>query len=276
LRARRYMSVEREQSPNREGLKAAEAFFDRVQSLTHRGNRECWNILVAFLADCLRIHPLEEQYHKISQHLIEPAKAYIEAFYQEPWDWLGEVFEKHGCGNEKLGQFLTPRYIVQMMNQMTIGKIPDDKQEWTTVLDPCTGTGRFLTEASLMYPQKKLALFGIEIDLDLYRAALVNTKMVALRTGHPYFILCADALVVDCRMGSPNWRLANSWNPPDWQENMAMECGVTWSQFQKMTESQRNLLLAKARLDREGKPQGEAITMRTEAAPSGQMKMLLE
>ena len=60
-------------------------------------------------------------------------------------------------------------------------------------------------------------LLGIEIDTDLYRAALVNMRTFAL--GRPYLLLRANALVVDASLDSPNWRrYANLWNPPHWQE----------------------------------------------------------
>jgi len=77
------------------------------------------------------------------------------------------------------------------------------------------GTGRFLIETSLMFPKAPLVLFGIEINLSLYRACLVN---LALLSKHPYTIICADALRLDPnRTGptSPIWDLGNRWVPPD-------------------------------------------------------------
>jgi hypothetical protein len=83
-----------------------------------------------------------------------------------------------------------------------------------TDLDPCTGTGRFLICATLMYPKAPLLLYGIEIDLSLYRACLVN---LALYSNHPYFIICADTLMIDSRhsnVDSKIWSLGNQWDPP--------------------------------------------------------------
>ncbi|MDP2105589.1 MAG: hypothetical protein Q8J76_06305, partial [Desulfobulbaceae bacterium] len=51
------------------------------------------------------------------------------------------------------------------------------EQEPITDLDPCVGTGRFLVGATLMYPKLPLLLYGVEIDLSLYRACLVNMAM---------------------------------------------------------------------------------------------------
>ena len=53
------------------------------------------------------------------------------------------------------------------------------------ILDPCTGTGRFLLDFAWRHRDKKLVLFGVDLDLDLYRAALVNMKLYAF--GMPYF-----------------------------------------------------------------------------------------
>ena len=84
-----------------------------------------------------------------------------------------------------------------------------------TVLDPAVGTGRFLIGASLMFPKAPLVLFGIEIDLSLYRACLVN---MALFSRHPYTIICADTLMIDEKYAnatSPMWDMGNLWSPPD-------------------------------------------------------------
>jgi hypothetical protein len=89
------------------------------------------------------------------------------------------------------------------------------EQEPITDLDPCTGTGRFLIEASLKYPELPLILYGIEIDVSLYRACLVN---MAMFSHHPYSIICADTLMIDkdyCGVTSPIWSLGNRWEPSD-------------------------------------------------------------
>jgi hypothetical protein len=64
-------------------------------------------------------------------------------------------------------------------------------------------------------PKAPLVLFGIEIDISLYRACLVN---MALFSSHPYSIICADTLSLDCEKtgpGSQIWDLGNRWDPPD-------------------------------------------------------------
>jgi hypothetical protein len=84
-----------------------------------------------------------------------------------------------------------------------------------TVLEPAVGTGRFLIEATVLEPKAPMILFGIEIDLSLYRACLVN---MAMFSNHPYSIVCADTLMVAppfCGPGSKLWDLGNQWDPPD-------------------------------------------------------------
>jgi len=66
-----------------------------------------------------------------------------------------------------------------------------------------------------MMPKAPIVLFGIEINLSLYRACLVN---MAMFSNHPYTIICADALMLDQRFTGPTshiWDWGNQWNPPD-------------------------------------------------------------
>ena len=66
-----------------------------------------------------------------------------------------------------------------------------------------------------MKPKANLVLFGVEINVALYRACLVN---MAMFSNHPYSIICANALMLDARysmVGGKVWELGNQWNPPD-------------------------------------------------------------
>lgn len=83
-----------------------------------------------------------------------------------------------------------------------------------TVLDPCTGTGRFLLGANWQ-SKGPVILFGIEIDISLYRACLVN---MALFSKYPYSIVCGDTLMIEGHHGDPGsklWDFGNQWDPPD-------------------------------------------------------------
>jgi len=107
---------------------------------------------------------------------------------------------------------LTPKTVVDFMIEITI---PEDVKKVQTIMDPAVGTGRFLLEASRLRPKASLILFGVEIDLYLYRACLVN---MAMFSNHPYSIICGDTLRLDPEKSGPAgpvWDLGNRWEPPD-------------------------------------------------------------
>ena len=171
------------------------------------------------------------------QHYVTAAKA-------KPWDYIGEVYGDLALVGP--GQNMTPRFIVEMMTKMVYtGTKLNGEAEWIcynsyrnyvlrhylihhappthlrpmniplpkTQLDPCVGTGRFLFIASQMMPKAPLILFGIEINLSLYRACLVN---MAMFSKHPYSIICADSLRLGITGPSHRiWDMGNRWNPPD-------------------------------------------------------------
>jgi hypothetical protein len=144
---------------------------------------------------------------------------YVLAARAEPWDHLGEIFVEQELAGRKnrLGQMLTPKQIVDFMIKCTLD-FDKPTKEPRTVLDPCVGSGRFLIEASLMNPEKPLILFGIEIDVTLYRACLVN---MALFSHHPYSIIRADTLMLELPFSMPGsvvWNLGNRWDPADLHE----------------------------------------------------------
>lgn len=187
-----------------------------------RYGRNSWDLLVELLADKLRPMELEaygisllpETKHKdLADKFSEELEHYIVAAKERPWDYLGEVFIEHRLDNTALGQNLTPKGVIDMMVKMTMGD-ENEIKELKTVLDPCVGTGRFLLETSLLYPNAPLRLYGIEIDLSLYRACVVN---LSLFSKHPFTILCGNTLLLPqtCYCNHPIWLLGNRWDPPD-------------------------------------------------------------
>ena len=192
------------------------------EDLSHsRYGRQSWDLIVELLADKLRpmelaahgISLLPETKHKeLADEFSEPLEHYIVAARENPWDYLGEVFIENSLGSKGLGQNLTPKGVVDAMIKMTF---PEEIKKVQTVLDPCIGTGRFLIEASLLYPKAPLILYGVEIDLSLYRACVVNMSMFSK---HLFSIICADTLRLDPELSgcnSPLWLLGNWWDPPD-------------------------------------------------------------
>jgi len=181
----------------------------------------------------------DKLFHK-HQELLE---SYIEAVKKDPWDYIGEMYGDLGLVSK--GQDMTPKGVVDMMIKMVYGDKNFDAEVFVyqsyerylleyyatqgmhpthlrpmkfplkTQLDPCVGTGRFLFETSLLYPEAPLVLFGVEIQLSLYRAGLVN---MAMMSNHPYSIICADSLRLDIEKAgvySSLWDLGNRWDPPD-------------------------------------------------------------
>jgi len=185
--------------------------FHEIESALRYGASRSWDIMVEMLAMHLGITKLTRYlnlYRRLNE--LDLLNAYVTVAQNKPWDYIGDVFiEQNLIG---LGQNLTPKVVVDFMIEMTLPK-PITKIQ--TVLDPCVGTGRFLIEASLLRQDSPLILFGIEINLSLYRACLVNMKMLA---NHPYSIVCADTLRLDPDLTGPAsqiWDLGNRWDPPD-------------------------------------------------------------
>lgn len=199
-----------------------------IQHNTGKLPRACFNQLVRFLADCVRVHPLPREERGVAAQLLPLAKPFVEAYYEDPQDHLARLFAEKECANHTLGQIMTPRAVARYMARNAIGVLQEEEKEQAPIrlLDPCLGTGIFLVEAARLYPRQYLLFYGVELDLDLYRAALVNMRLAAF--GRPYFLLRANSLIVDVGADSPNWRLANGWNPPDWETAMTTESGETW------------------------------------------------
>jgi hypothetical protein len=219
--------------------KILNALLDEIEAETGYSGRRSWDILVELIADALGIIDEPWRYslpdmpcsplfrgnsaslkgkRRVSDKLVEHIRKtglieeFIVAAKAKPHDYLGEVFMEQRLHGRRLGQVLTPMNVVNFMIQMTIGEEP---KELKTVLDPCVGSGRFLLGATLAYPKAPLVLFGIEIDISLYRACLVN---MALFSNHPYSIICADTLRLDIEKSGPSsplWDYGNCWDPPD-------------------------------------------------------------
>jgi len=200
-------SFEQDKEQIARGNQTLVAMFEVVQRSTHRTNRECFNQLGRFLADCARIHPMPETDHPVADRLLPLVKAYMEACGERPYDYLGDLFTAKECANESLGQLITPEPIVRFINDSTIGQTEGDG-EWKLVVDPCVGTGRFLLHAAVRYRDRKLALYGVELDIDLYRASLVNMRFFAW--GRPYYILPANSVLAATQVAYPSARFTRT------------------------------------------------------------------
>jgi hypothetical protein len=150
------------------------SMFDLIQDTTHKPNRECFNQLVRFWADSLRIHPMPGEDHAPADLLIPRAESFIRACMERKADYFGEVFALKEYSDPELGEIITPEEVVRCTNDLTVGSMPPDSDRWQTAIDPAAGTGRFLVDLAVRYPDHKIALFGVEKNPDLYRTCLVN------------------------------------------------------------------------------------------------------
>jgi len=229
----------------REGRTAPKAaLYAMLKEIEHKayyGYRWSWEILIELIADHLGIisepwkyafpgatvrydnmikqgwiKQTHTQYPELAKYFNQTGlmEEYIAAAHRDPWDHLGDIFIEQDLAGKhnRLGQILTPKNVVDLIIKMTL---PDKINDIKTVMDPAVGTGRFLIETSLLYPSEPLILFGVEIDVTLYRACLVN---MALFSKHPYSIVCADTLMLDPDKAGPAtglWDRGNIWEPID-------------------------------------------------------------
>jgi len=199
---------------------------------------------------CKPFHGLDLKKHKaLYGHIdkLDLFRHYYVAAKNQPWDYLGDVYCDLEMPAGSQGIVLTPKDVVDFMVQACYGDIETKHEAQTichlsandyklqyllyhhvpafhvrptkfpmsTQLDPCVGTGRFLLEASIMFPKANLVLFGIDINLAMYRACLVNMTHMS---NHCFSLICANTLLLDPDRTGPSskmWDLGNRWNPPD-------------------------------------------------------------
>jgi len=239
-----------------------------IKVKTHYVGLRSWELLVELLAQwlvrnadltlasmcCKPFHGLDLKRHKeLYRHIdrLDLFRHYYVAAKNQPWDYLGDIYNDLGISGKRSGIVLTPKGIVDAMIKMTVKMTHGDietqheaqticylsakdynmqylrhyhapafhvrpmKFPVTTQLDPCVGTGRFLLETSIMFPKANLILYGVDINLSLYRACLVN---MAHMSNHCFSLICADSLQLDPDRTGPSskiWDLGNRWVPPD-------------------------------------------------------------
>jgi type I restriction-modification system DNA methylase subunit len=228
--------------------------FVKIEKRIHRSKAHTWEKLVELLAKWLVLHEeltlanicckafdgLSLEKTKLYLELETLLHIYIEAARRKPWDRIGELYTEENL--VRSGQNMTPKSVVDMMIQMTFADRKKERCKYetdgrckprkdlcilcannplgfpVTQIDPCTGTGRFLWESSILNPDLPMVFFGIEINLSLYRGCLVN---MALYSKHPYSIICGNALALDPKKTGPTssiWCLGNQWKPPSLEE----------------------------------------------------------
>ena len=166
-----------------------------------------------------------------------------ELMLQDIDDWWGKMIDYgqmkgYSFLNLKGGQVFTPIAIVDFINECvgqdieSTTEVPDGKDvsqmcndyakmvaksdNVKQVLDPCCGSGRFIIRffKKAVQSVKPYAFFNAEIDIELYRLALMQMFFYRI----PGMCLCCDSLVVDLANWE-NWtKFGNLWNPPHWHE----------------------------------------------------------
>lgn len=189
---------------NPNALKILYDIFHIIERRGHYGHRRNWEMLVELVADHEGIIVSDHDDLSCDTDIENLIMRYKIAAKKDPWDYLGEIFGLENLGG--MGQLLTPRTVVQCIVKMTF---LDTLEKIQTILEPALGTGRFLIEVNNLFPNAPLILFGIEIDLWLYRASMVNMKMFSQ---HPFGIVCADFLAIEnCGPTSPIWDHGTYW-----------------------------------------------------------------
>ena len=125
-------------------------------------------------------------------------------------DHLGDLYEEHVIGPQEAkrkGLYLTPQPVVEVICKSTLEGAKDKE---VNILDPCTGTGRFLLAAARYAPKGRL--FGVDRDLTMIRTAFTNAAIHNVSM----YLLHADSLRHEIDIakedGRANWRYANRWD----------------------------------------------------------------
>ena len=120
-------------------------------------------------------------------------------------DTIGDIYEyfinAYCRGDTKLGQFFTPRRMMQMLLSYKKDKFEmiirtnDSDNEKTRVLDTCMGTGGWLVTFYNMYKDvcpNRLLLSGNDVEPSTFQYGLMN--LILTLRGFPYDMNCADSL----------------------------------------------------------------------------------
>lgn len=214
LRAERRQLARLEVPISDEARRILRAVLRDIERSTFEPPRQCWDYLLELMAHASgwktdtneseflwdKIPNLEVRladYCRVWNEEVAEAKKQGSPF-SEP---LGDLLMETGAGNAELDQYQTPMHLVRATNANSIEPTPDefdpeamDPGLMLTGMDPWCGTGRFIIDALVHHDH--LMMRGVEIDLSLLRAAMINLRYLAQFT----------SMVVD--------RARNSGRPP--------------------------------------------------------------
>jgi hypothetical protein len=176
--------------PHKGPKKVLYALMNEVELKVHHFQKECWNITIELIAEHLSLlsnpwkyslpdskwtgpvsKPSYSGFQQLKEHIgpTQLIESYIEQAKADPWDYLGDIFveeELAGRAN-RLGQCLTPRGIVEMMTEMTLGTSVSQKKPYSYV-KPDLSTRIWLTKEALAF-NEKLAENSINLQAERAR-----------------------------------------------------------------------------------------------------------
>jgi len=110
-------------------------------------------------------------------------------------DMFGDYLALDGSLNPRCGQFLTPIHIAEFIAKMTLGdKLPDKTQR---ILDPASGTGRFMLMTAKHYASTTGKLNFIFFNIDIGFSVYVYCTMNAILNGIPSVNVWGDSLKME-------------------------------------------------------------------------------
>ncbi len=146
--------------------------------------------------DKKKYEELEKEYKSIvSKYKKENVERFVKAFAklvklmeENPYeDFLGQAYLELKSSNEKkvLGQFFTPKEVVDFMVRSTFDSEKIKEKEIIRALDPCTGAGifplramKFLRDNNL--PPWKIVWHAVEIDKYLAMISYINLTLFGI------------------------------------------------------------------------------------------------
>ncbi|MEG1543996.1 MAG: N-6 DNA methylase [Tannerellaceae bacterium] len=138
-------------------------------------------------------------------------------------DGLGDLFMELVSGGRN-GQFFTPENICEMMSEMIIPEVEDNK----SVLDPSCGSGRMLLAAAKR--NRNAFFFGCDNDITCCKMAVINLVLNTLQGE----IALMDSLNMDyTKSWEVSYRVYNGINMPVYRVVENKEDSTLWKMHMK-------------------------------------------
>jgi len=151
------------------------------------------------------------------------------------YDPLGAIYETCSSRSQKsaLGQFFTPREIVEVMTQINYGELPDKK--FFTMCDPACGSGRFGLATGTYMGSQGISSYICQNDLDSICAKMTAINMTY--NGIVGEVTCGDGLDIEgntFRFGYKICPVLSFFEPAHWNSIRFEMYRTTrkWAEFQ--------------------------------------------